>query len=98
MSVFANDGSKYDLPATEELREEFDPHSGLQYSGKGHYPQCLVSTTYDVFRRLPVAGTVVALSGSEREEAKKLIPYVPAGSVMLYDRGQCLIQQHCRQG
>lgn len=87
MSVFANDGSKYDLPATEELREEFDPYSGLQYSGKGHYPQCLVSTTYDVFRRLPVARTVVPLSGSEREEAKKLIAYVPVGSVVLYDRG-----------
>ena len=87
MSVFANDGSKYDLPATEELRNVFDPQSGLQYSGKGHYPQCLVSTTYDVFRRLPIARTVVPLSASEREEAKELIPYVPAGSVLLFDRG-----------
>jgi hypothetical protein len=60
MSVFANDGSKYDLPATEELRNVFDPQSGLQYSGKGHYPQCLVSTTYDVFRRLPIARTARA--------------------------------------
>jgi len=87
LSVFATDGSRYDLPATEELRKVFDPKSGLQYSGKGHYPQCLVSTTYDVFRRLPVARTVVPLNGSEREEAKELIPYVPSGSVLLFDRG-----------
>lgn len=87
MSVFATDGSRYDLPPTEELRQAFDPQSGLQYSGKGHYPQCLVSTIYDVFRRLPIARTVVPLNGSEREEAKDLVAYVPAGSVVLFDRG-----------
>lgn len=50
MSVFATDGSKYDLPATEDLREKFDPESGLENAGKGHFPQCLVSTLFDVFR------------------------------------------------
>ena len=68
MSVFAFDGSKYDLPATEQIREDFDPRSGLQYEGKGHYPQCLVTTAYDVFRRLPVARSVVGTHGSERDE------------------------------
>lgn len=87
MSVYAFDGSWYDLPATEEIRREFDPQSGLQFSGKGHYPQCLVSTAYDVFRRLPVARAVVNVNSSEREEAKHLIPYIPAGSVLLFDRG-----------
>ncbi len=42
MSVFATDGSKYTLPATELIRKEFDPKSGLGNPGKGHYPQCLV--------------------------------------------------------
>jgi hypothetical protein len=59
MSVYATDGSKYNLPATGNIREKFDPDSGLQNKGKGHYPQCLVSTHYDVFRRLAIARTVV---------------------------------------
>jgi hypothetical protein len=87
MSVYAVDGSMYELPATEEIRKEFDPKSGLQYKGKGHYPQCLVSTLYDVFRRLPIARTVVPVNSCEREQAKQLLPHVPAGSVLLFDRG-----------
>jgi hypothetical protein len=80
MSVFAFDGSKYDLPATKEIRKEFAPDSGLEHSGKGHYPQCLVSTAYDVFRRLPVGRTVESIkNANEREEAKKLIVHIPAG-------------------
>lgn len=87
MSVYAVDGSAYELPATEEIRREFDPKSGLQYAGKGHYPQCLVSTLYDVFRRLPIARTVAPVNSSEREQAKLLMPYIPAGGVVLFDRG-----------
>lgn len=87
MSVYAIDGSIYTLPATPALREAFDPDSGLQVPGKGHYPQCLVSTAYDVFRRLPVARTITRANGSEREEAKTLIPSISAGGVILFDRG-----------
>jgi Transposase DDE domain len=86
-SVCAVDGSKYDLPATADIREEFDPNSGLQYPGKGHYPQCLVSTAYDVFRRLPIARTVVPVNSSERDEVKPLLKFIPSGSVLLFDRG-----------
>ena len=87
MTVVAFDGSKYDLPATREIREEFDPQSGLQYEGRGHYPQCLVTTAYDVFRRLPIARSVVSIHGSEREEAQALLPFVPPRCVLLFDRG-----------
>lgn len=87
MSVYAIDGSAYTLPATSALREEFDPDSGLTHSGKGHYPQCLVSTVYDVFRRLPISRTIVKANGSERDEAKTLIPSIPSGGVILFDRG-----------
>ena len=80
MSVIAFDGSKYNLPATEENRKEFDPQSGLDHEGKGHYPQCLVTTAYDVFRRIPVARTVVSIHGSEREEALRLLDIHPPGS------------------
>ena len=87
MSVFAIDGSRYALPAYPELRDKFDPKSGLQHNGKGHFPLCLVSTVYDVFRRLPIARTVVPIDSSEREEAKELLPFIPARSVLLFDRG-----------
>ena len=87
MSVFAIDGSKYTLPATRAIRQEFDPTSGLEHPGKGHYPQCLVSTLYDVFRRLPVARTIVSVQGSEREEAAMLLSAVPTKSIILFDQG-----------
>jgi hypothetical protein len=87
MPVVAIDGSKYDLPATEENRKEFDPRSGFDHEGRGHYPQCLVSTAYDVFRRIPVARTVVGIHGSEREEVPDLVASIRPGAVLLFDRG-----------
>jgi hypothetical protein len=87
LSVYAIDGSKFTLPATEAMRKAFDPESGLEHPGKGHYPQCLVSTLYDVFRRLPVARTIVSIHGSERQEALALQASVPQKSVLLFDRG-----------
>ncbi len=87
MSVVAFDGSRYDLPATEETGKDFDPQSGLQYEGRGHYPQCLVTTAYDVFRRLPVARSIVSIHGSEREEVMPLSPSIRHGRVLLFDRG-----------
>lgn len=88
LSVFAFDGSKYTLPATPELRETFDPDSGLDKPGKGHYPQALVNTVFDVFRRMPVGRTVCPIKGSgEREEALKLLDLLPLACVCLFDRG-----------
>ncbi len=87
MSVFATDGSKYNLPATDELREKFDPQSGLEYDGKGHYPQCLVTTIYDVFRQLPVARSIASVATSERDEFLKLLLHLPIGQLLLFDRG-----------
>lgn len=86
-SVFGIDGSKFTLPATAEIREDLDPKSGLKHRSKGHYPQCLISTVYDVFRRLFVARTIVDNKGSEREEAKLMLPYVPSNGILMFDRG-----------
>jgi len=87
-NVIAFDGSKYTLPASDKLRKVFDPESGLDKPGKGHYPQCLVSTAYDVFRRIPVARTIMPIhQGSEREEVKQMLPYIPSKSILLFDRG-----------
>lgn len=88
LSVYAIDGSIYNLPASNALRQAFDPDSGLDKPGKGHYPQCLVSTACDVFRRLPVARTIQPTAlANEREEAKALLPYIPQGGILLFDRG-----------
>ncbi|MGB3120346.1 MAG: hypothetical protein WBE58_16110, partial [Verrucomicrobiales bacterium] len=88
LSVFAIDGSKYRLPASDTVRVAFDPDNGLDHPGQGHYPQCLVSTAYDVFRRLPVACTVQSMAhANEREEVKTLLPHVPSGGVLRLDRG-----------
>lgn len=88
-NVFGIDGSKYNLPATQELRESFDPESGLEYQGKGHYPQCLVSTVCDVFRQLPIARTVMPIAeGNEREEAEAMLEALPLlPLLLLFDRG-----------
>lgn len=87
MNVLAIDGSKYTLPATQSLRRRFDPAGGLTTPGKGHYPQCLVNTLFDVFRRLPVARTVTGCDGSERDEALELLPEAPGDSLVIFDRG-----------
>jgi len=88
MSVVAFDGSIYTLPATEAIRQAFDPHSGLASPGRGHYPQCLVMTAYDVLRRLPIGRTICALhDGDERVQAQRLLPLLPPNSVSLFDRG-----------
>ncbi len=101
LSVFAFDGSKFTLPATQDIRETFDPDSGLDKPGKGHYPQALVNTVYDVFRRMPVGRTICSLkNGNERLEALKLLDLLPLACVCLFDRGypsyafiQALLQQ-----
>jgi Transposase DDE domain len=88
ISVFAFDGSKYTLPATTKIREAFDSDSGLDKPGKGHYPQALVNTVYDVFRRMPVGRTVCSiLEGDERKQALKLLDLLPLACVCLFDRG-----------
>ncbi len=87
MNVMGIDGSKFNLPATEEIRKCFDPESGLGVPGKGHYPQCLVSTLYDVFRGLPLARTVAPYRSCERREALKLLKWAPENSLIVFDRG-----------
>lgn len=87
MSVYAIDGSKYTLPASAGLRQEFDPSSGLQHSGKGHFPQALVSTAIDVLRHLPIARTVAPANTSERAQASLILPHLPANGIAMYDRG-----------
>lgn len=85
-SVFAVDGSRYTLPGSKDIRDTFDPGSGLHKQGEGHYPEAQVMVVYDVFRRLPVRCSMKSVHVSEREEALDFLPQLPEG-ILLYDRG-----------
>jgi hypothetical protein len=87
MSVFAIDGSKFRLPASASIRKAFDPIRNAMYSSKGHFPQCHVSTAYDVLRRLPIARIVEKEKYSERQAAISLLAEIPKGGVIILDRG-----------
>lgn len=87
MSVIAFDGSKYTLPASDELRQDFDLRSGLQNPGKGHYPQCLVSTAFDVLKNVLIDKRIAPCDTSERAEALKMLPQIRENNVLLFDRG-----------
>jgi hypothetical protein len=88
MNVYAIDGSKFRLPASAAIRAHFDPESGLAQPGRGHYPMALVSTAYDVFRRVPLARSVVPIAqADERVQAQALLPQLPTGAVLVFDRG-----------
>lgn len=88
MSVCAFDGAPYHVPATEAVRQAFDPQRGLEYAGRGPAPQGLVPTAYDGFRRLPVGRTVGALqAGAAREHAPHRLPLCPPTSLRRFARG-----------
>jgi hypothetical protein len=88
LSVYAIDGSYHTLPATQEIRKAFDPESGYDKKGKGHYPKCLITTAYDALRKFPIDLTVTSIHEDETEQAtQKLIPSIPGGGVILFDRG-----------
>ena len=86
MRVYAIDCSKYRLPGSEELREEFDKESGLS-DRSGHYPMCSVNVLYDVFRRIVVRLKINKNWNNERIDAKYLIKVLGEGALVIFDRG-----------
>ncbi len=87
MNVYAVDGSKYQLPFTEELRSEFSPNCGFDKNANGHYPQGLVTTIFDVYREIPIARSIAPAATCERKEFMKLHDKVPSDSLLVFDRG-----------
>ena len=87
LRVLAVDGSKHRLPASDELRTVFDLESGLQYAGRGHYPECVVSVLFDVLRRYPIAQTIEPLASSERKALLGFLPRIPQRSITIMDKG-----------
>ncbi|MEG1015277.1 MAG: IS4 family transposase [Citrobacter sp.] len=84
--LLAIDGSKCDLPCSDELMEKY----GAQESSGGQV-QCLVSCMYDVLNGTVVDATLSAHDANEREEAKKHIErvkdMVKDPAILLMDRG-----------
>jgi hypothetical protein len=85
--VIALDGSKYTLPHSLDIIDSLDPDAGLHNNGKGHFPQCLVMTAYDVLAEYPLSLDILPSATSERAIAQKIIPALPAKAIILHDRG-----------
>lgn len=56
-------------------------------TGKPYFPQCTVTTIYDVFRRLPIARSIADVNTSERKQLLNLLDTIPQKSVVIADRG-----------
>ena len=89
MRVLAIDGSRYNLPTSEELRE----HYGVQRSS-GEQVQALGSCLYDVLNGLVLDAQLTRVDGNERELAKQHFDVLQANptrrgekELLLMDRG-----------
>lgn len=87
--VLAIDGSRYNLPTSEELRE----HYGVQKSS-GEQVQALGSCLYDVLNGLVLDAQLTRVDGNERELAKRHFDMLKANparrgekELLLMDRG-----------
>ena len=89
MRVLAIDGSKYNLPTSEELRA----HYGVQ-KNSGEQVQALGSCLYDVLNGLVLDAQLTRVDGNERELAKQHFDVLQANparrgekELLLMDRG-----------
>ena len=83
--VFAMDGATLKVPDTEENREYF----GLpgSHRGRAGYPQLRMVNLRDVGSRVSLAARFGPYRRGELDLARRLVDSVPAGSVVLMDRG-----------
>jgi hypothetical protein len=79
--VYAIDGTKKNLPASDELSDFFEaPHNA-------HFPQLITGVLFDVLAKLPVNYMRAPFNTPEREMAMTLIQDLEAGDLLLLDRG-----------
>lgn len=93
--VLAIDGTKKNMPHSEQLAESYGvPHGA-------HYPQMLACALYDVLAKIPVNVMWGDYTTSERALALELIEELGAGDLVLLDRGYPgfeLFEKMLRQG
>ena len=93
--VCAIDGTKKNLPHSEELMDFFEaPHHA-------HFPQMITGVLFDVLAKLPLNYMRAPFNTSERKMALELIQELGLGDLLLLDRGYpsyemflALIKQH----
>lgn len=86
MNVLAIDGSKIQLPASNEIRNIYDKDSCTFSTCKSYYPQGLATVVFDVLRKIPIARSLSKFKSSEIETASELLHKVPQNSLILLDR------------
>ncbi len=86
-NVIAIDGSKFTLNSSEKLKESFDKKSMKLENGSHYFPQCMVTTFYDVYRKIPIKRTVQPYASSERTELLDSLDGIPKDAIIVVDRG-----------
>jgi hypothetical protein len=81
--VLAVDGSKYALPDTPDIIEEF----GGQDNQFGCKPMALGSCLYDVYQGLVLDAKIAHYNSSERDLAFEHLQHTSKNDLILYDRG-----------
>jgi hypothetical protein len=79
--LLAVDGSKVELPNSDEIREIFGVHNSSDR------PMGLLSSLYDLNNRLWLDAELVPLSKGEREVAAGHLEFTKEDDLLLYDRG-----------
>jgi hypothetical protein len=79
--VYAIDGTKKNLPASDELGDFFDaPHHA-------HFPQMITGVLFDVLAKLPLNYLRAPFNTPERDMALELLKELGPGDLLLLDRG-----------
>lgn len=83
--VFIIDGTKVNVPRTEELLAKFDvPNTS---AGPAHYPQAWMVTLLGAFCTQPLAVHLGSYKASERDLMRELLGHMKSGDLALIDRG-----------
>jgi hypothetical protein len=79
--VYAIDGTKKNLPASDELSDFFEaPHHA-------HFPQMITGVLFDVLAKLPLNYMRAPFNTPERDMALELLQELGPGDLLLLDRG-----------
>jgi hypothetical protein len=79
--VYAIDGTKKNLPASDELSDFFEAPR------HAHFPQMITGVLFDVLAKLPLNYMRAPFNTPEREMALALLPELGPGDLLVLDRG-----------
>jgi hypothetical protein len=81
MRVFAIDGTKKNLPDSQELRNYFGA------SEEAHFPQMITAVLFDVLAKLPINFVRGPFNTPERDLAMELLDDLSPADLLIMDRG-----------